>query len=599
MDTLRVFEDWRKLSSVRSSRVELLRQALQHIPSSSVSFSEVLRQYQYYVDSIEDGANNFAEEVLKNGDDDGSGNSFHHFSCSTGTPEWRSTFDVKFILDHIKEEPLLDYGLPLADIHNITTSTAEQLKNIIDKVLRKAPELELVVRAPVRGGTLLNRKAQFAKISREPVMRESTSLFNVDTVPSAKVREVEPDSKCFCFLFKFGLCSSSVVFLTCKTPSSKSEEPAQCRPTFITARQQLLVNAQVQQSAQSGSAVSRSESTRKTLGGRGSRTAFVPPFTRSSNEVSQTAATDSSSSRQPNPLIPSSKMTPEDESDGLSDERLKQFDQKIIDLIMSEARRAFMIFIAQSDIFTGLRGPPKGLLLFGPPGTGKTLIGKCIASTSQSTFFSISASSLTSKWVGDGEKMVRALFTIARIHQPSVIFIDEIDSLLSQRSEMEHESSRRIKTEFLVQLDGVATGSEDRLLLIGATNRPQELDEAARRRFVKRLYIPLPCLQARREIVDRLIRQQKHSLTPDDLDTVAAKSEGFSGADVANLCREAAMGPIRGLPLEVIQSISCQDVPPVRMSDFLMAFKHVKASVSPSDLQHYLSWNQQYGSFQV
>ncbi|VUZ49460.1 unnamed protein product [Hymenolepis diminuta] len=195
--------------------------------------------------------------------------------------------------------------------------------------------------------------------------------------------------------------------------------------------------------------------------------------------------------------------------------------------------------------------------------------------------------------------MVRALFTIARIHAPAVIFIDEVDSLLSQRSETEHESSRRIKTEFLVQLDGVSTGSEERLLLIGATNRPQELDEAARRRFVKRLYVPLPCEDARREIVERLIKQQKHSLTPDDLDIIAAKSEGFSGADVANLCREAAMGPIRGLPLEVIESISAQDVPSVGMSDFLAAFRHVKASVSPSDLKQYISWNQQYGSFQV
>ncbi|KAH8041250.1 hypothetical protein HPB51_014398 [Rhipicephalus microplus] len=101
---------------------------------------------------------------------------------------------------------------------------------------------------------------------------------------------------------------------------------------------------------------------------------------------------------------------------------------------------------------SGLRQPPKGLLLFGPPGTGKTLIGKCIASQAGATFFCISASSLTSKWVGEGEKMVRALFAVARSCQPAVVFIDEIDSLLSQRCESEHESSRRIKTEFLVQL---------------------------------------------------------------------------------------------------------------------------------------------------
>ena len=122
------------------------------------------------------------------------------------------------------------------------------------------------------------------------------------------------------------------------------------------------------------------------------------------------------------------------------------------------------------------------MLLFGPPGTGKTLIGKCIASQSGSTFFSISASSLTSKWIGEGEKMVRALFAVARVHQPSVVFIDEIDSLLSQRSESEHEASRRIKTEFLVQLDGATTEGDERILVVGATNRPQELDEAARRR---------------------------------------------------------------------------------------------------------------------
>lgn len=101
--------------------------------------------------------------------------------------------------------------------------------------------------------------------------------------------------------------------------------------------------------------------------------------------------------------------------------------------------------ILRPDIFTGLRRPPRGILLFGPPGTGKTLIGKCIASQSNSTFFSISASSLTSKYVGEGEKMVRTLFAVAATHQPAVVFIDEIDSMLCQRSENEHESSRRIK----------------------------------------------------------------------------------------------------------------------------------------------------------
>lgn len=106
--------------------------------------------------------------------------------------------------------------------------------------------------------------------------------------------------------------------------------------------------------------------------------------------------------------------------------------------------------ILRPDIFTGLRRPPRGILLFGPPGTGKTLIGRCIASQSKSTFFSISASSLTSKWIGEGEKMVRALFAVASVYQPAVIFIDEIDSLLCQRSENEHESSRRLKVIYSI-----------------------------------------------------------------------------------------------------------------------------------------------------
>lgn len=156
-------------------------------------------------------------------------------------------------------------------------------------------------------------------------------------------------------------------------------------------------------------------------------------------------------------------------------------------------QEAVILPLLRPDLFQGLRSIPKGILLFGPPGTGKTLIGKCIASQSDATFLSISASTLTSKWVGEGEKLVRALFTYARVHQPSVIFLDEIDSILKKRSDTEHESSRRLKTEFLIQFDGAnAIQENDRVLLVGATNLPQELDDAARRRFTKRLYIPLP-----------------------------------------------------------------------------------------------------------
>jgi SpoVK/Ycf46/Vps4 family AAA+-type ATPase len=167
------------------------------------------------------------------------------------------------------------------------------------------------------------------------------------------------------------------------------------------------------------------------------------------------------------------------------------------------------------------------------------MIGKAIASESNSSFFSISASSLMSKWVGEGEKMVRALFAVAAVHQPSVVFIDEIDSLLSQRQDGDFESSRRVKTEFLVQLDGCATNKDDRILLIGATNRPQELDEAARRRMVKRLYIPLPDDKGRRALIAHLLQQQQHSLSDSDVDEIVAATKGYSGSDLTALCMES------------------------------------------------------------
>ncbi|EEB09364.2 hypothetical protein SJAG_04566 [Schizosaccharomyces japonicus yFS275] len=255
------------------------------------------------------------------------------------------------------------------------------------------------------------------------------------------------------------------------------------------------------------------------------------------------------------------------------------------------------------ELFCGLREPVQGMLLFGPPGTGKTMLAKAVATEAKATFFSISASSLTSKYLGESEKLVRALFTVAKRQPCSVIFVDEIDSILSSRSDQgnEHESSRRLKTEFLIQWSSITNATVDkneqqpRVLVLAATNLPWCIDEAARRRFVKRTYIPLPEFDTRYKHLTHLMKNQKHSLSDSDFEELSRLTEGYSGSDITALAKDAAMGPLRSLG-DALLTTSVENIPPIDLNHFKNSIKTIRPSVSPEGISRYEEWNAQYGS---
>ncbi|GFR49386.1 hypothetical protein Agub_g11437 [Astrephomene gubernaculifera] len=195
------------------------------------------------------------------------------------------------------------------------------------------------------------------------------------------------------------------------------------------------------------------------------------------------------------------------------------------------------------EFFTGIREPWRGVLLHGPPGTGKTLLAKAVAGMVGGAFFAVSPSSLTSKWRGESEKLLAALFAVAQAHAPAIIFIDEVDALGGSRGgEGEHEASRRFKAELLQQMDGLASGRG--VMVLAATNCPWDLDPALRRRLEKRIHIGLPDAPQRESLLRLHLRGV--TLARDvDLAVLAAACEGLSGADIRLLCRDAAMAPLR------------------------------------------------------
>ncbi|CAN6212686.1 unnamed protein product [Urochloa humidicola] len=272
-----------------------------------------------------------------------------------------------------------------------------------------------------------------------------------------------------------------------------------------------------------------------------------------------------------------------------------------------------MLPLQRPDLFTKgqLMKPCKGILLFGPPGTGKTMLAKAVATEAGANFINISMSSIASKWFGEGEKYVKAVFSLASKISPSVIFVDEVDGMLGRRENPgEHEAMRKMKNEFMVNWDGLRTKDKERVLVLAATNRPFDLDEAVVRRLPRRLMVNLPDAPNRKKILGVILA--KEDLAGDvDLDALANLADGYSGSDLKNLCITAAHCPIREI-LErekkertlaeaenrpVPPQCSSSDVRSLKFSDFKHAHEQVCASISSdsNNMNELVQWNDLYG----
>jgi vacuolar protein-sorting-associated protein 4 len=287
-------------------------------------------------------------------------------------------------------------------------------------------------------------------------------------------------------------------------------------------------------------------------------------------------------------------------------------------------KEAVLLPIKFPHLFHGKRQPWKGILLYGPPGTGKSYLAKAVATEANSTFFSVSSSDLVSKWMGESERLVKQLFAMARENRPSIIFIDEIDALCGPRGEGESEASRRIKTEMLVQMDGVGKDSKG-VLILGATNIPWQLDAAIRRRFQRRVHISLPDVAARTTMFKLAVGDTKTALKAEDFRELARAAEGYSGSDISIVVQDALMQPVRKIQQathfkkvmdgdhqkltpcspgdpEAIEmtweQVASEDLlePLVEKKDFIKAIKSSRPTVSEVDLKKNEEWTHEFGS---
>ena len=334
---------------------------------------------------------------------------------------------------------------------------------------------------------------------------------------------------------------------------------------------------------------------------------------------------------------------PEDNGNGPDTDLIEMVEREVVEMNpnvnfddiaeLESAKRALteavVLPLLMPDFFVGLRRPWKGVLLYGPPGTGKTLLAKALATQGKTTFFNVSPTTFASKWKGESEKLVRILFEMARFYAPSTIFIDEVDSVGTKRHDGENEASKKVLAEMLVQMDGISeansscnnnsetntpkdgksketTSNPKFVMVLGATNLPWDLDDALRRRFEKRIYIPLPNQVGRKQMFNinfKGIKLEKNV----NIDELVEKTKGYSGHDIASVCREASLMNMRKKLMnkdgkfDIMEAANNQTFlegleAPVSQKDILTAIKNISKSVSNKDIKKFDEWTTQFSS---
>ena len=261
-------------------------------------------------------------------------------------------------------------------------------------------------------------------------------------------------------------------------------------------------------------------------------------------------------------------------------------------------KEAVILPIQYPQLFEGKRQPWKGILLYGPPGTGKSYLAKAAATETKGRFFSVSAANIVSKFMGESERLIKALFELARKNKPAVIFIDEIDSVLSARTDGENEATRRLKTEFLIQMQGV--GKDDKgILVLGATNIPWGLDPAVRRRFQKKIYISLPESKARKLML-KLNLGDTYNLTQDAIYGPLRKCQRathFKQLDQNHIvpCSPSDPGAME-MKINDIKNPESLVAPVVTFEDFILSLQKMKPTVSKDDLKRQDEFTKEFGT---